>query len=297
MINNNTKTILSTALPGILLLVLVFGLVACEAMPKSDQAKDETAAATKTEQSQEASTETAPADTTTSEAVDAGAEAAAESQPEMEKPMAPTIVESCKDEPYVDYEKQARASIANGLAATNAGTYGVGFRDLDEHKKWAGIHNQLFTQVNNSCQALSDCAKNNPKDKEAKCADQAKNFSAWQELAADFAKKAKLSETTQPPIICSFEPSLDDPQRCFHQRAAKIDESCDNDACKAVSNCWRGVGFLDAAIAQAKRSCGFVNQALDQCRGYVEAKGRRVKKYEQCQTMQDELNLAVMPVL
>jgi hypothetical protein len=274
------KATLSNTLRLVLLLLLGYALLACQTMPQQEGAEGEAKTAT-TEAEQMA--ESKQAEAVSAAAADTEAMAAASAEPMAEEPQAPAIVESCKDEPYVGYEKQARASIAKGLAATQAGTYGVGFRNLDEHKKWAEIHNQLFTQINKSCQALSECAKQNPKNKEAQCAEQAKTFNAWQEVAAQFVEKAKQSETTQPPMICSFEPN--------------IDETCDNDACKALSDCWRGVGFLDAAIAQAKRSCGFVHESLDQCRGYVEAKGRRVKKFEQCQTMQDELNIAVMPSL
>ena len=173
----------------------------------------------------------------------------------------------------------------------------MGFRDLDEHKRWTSIHNQLFAKVNETCQAMSDCAKKNPKDKQEQCSAQAKTFGAWQKLAAQFAEKAKLSETTQPPIICSFKPNLNDPEQCFHDLAANVEAVCDTEACKELSNCWNGVGFLDAAIAQAERSCGFVHEPLDKCRGYIEAKGRRVKKFEQCQAMQGELNIEVISPL
>jgi hypothetical protein len=218
-------------------------------------------------------------------------------EPKAEPAQAPAIVASCKDEPYVGYEQQARDSIAKGLTATEAAKFGVGFRDLQEHKKWTQIHSQLFTRVNQSCQVLSDCAKQNPKDKDTQCAEQASTFSAWQEMAAQFAEKAKQAETTQPPIICSFEPNLNDPQRCFHDLAANVDKVCSSEACKDLGNCWRGVGFLDAAIIQAEQACGFVHKALDDCRGYTEAKGRRVKKFEQCKALQAELKIEVMPAL
>jgi hypothetical protein len=288
------KATLSNTLRLMVLLLLGYALLACQTMPKQEGAEGEAKTATT---GAEQMAESKQAEAASAGKADTKATAAASAESMVEEPKAPAIVESCKDEPYVGYEKQARASIAKGLAATQAGTYGVGFRDLGEHKKWTEIHNQLFTQVNKSCQALSECAKQNPKNKEAQCAEQAKNFNAWQEAAAQFVEKAKQSETTQPPMICSFEPNLDDPQRCFQQLAANIDKACDSGTCKTLSDCWRAVGFLDAAIAQAKRSCGFVHESLDKCRGYVEAKGRRAKKFEQCQSMQGEVNIAVMPVL
>ena len=295
MLHHTAKTTSPTLL-RLLLLLFIISLVACESMPTSKGAKEEQATETKTAQLAEstpADTATAPSDANTTAAKPQTAMESAKA----EQPKAPAIVASCKDEPYVGYEQQARDSITKGLAATEAGKFGVGFRDLDEHKKWTEIHTQLFTQVNQSCQALSECAKQNAKDKATQCADQAATFNAWQELAAQFVEKAKQAETTQPPIICSFEPNLDDPQHCFHDLANNVDKVCSTEACKDLGNCWRGVGFLDAAILQAEQACGFAHTALDDCRGYTEAKGRRVKKFEQCKAMQAELNISAIPPL
>jgi len=204
---------------------------------------------------------------------------------------------SCKDEPYGDYEKQSRASIEKGLSATTAGRYGVGFRNLDEHKKWSQAHNALFTAVNDACVALNECAKEHPKDKTQQCAQQATHFAQWQELSKRFAEKASQAETTQPPEICSFTPSLDDAAGCFHALADNVDRACNSDACKATSDCWRGVGFLDGAIRQASSACGFVHQELSECRGYLEAVQRREAKFQRCTQMQQDLNVRVIPVL
>ncbi|WP_455218682.1 hypothetical protein [Kaarinaea lacus] len=222
---------------------------------------------------------------------------AAEPAVEPEATVAPRIVESCKEEPFIKYEKQARESIAKGLAATKAEKFGVGFRSINEHNTWSKIHNELFKQVNAACGALSECAKTHKKDKDTECVAQAKTFDEWQKVAKDFAAKAKTAETTQPPKICSLSPSLNDPARCFHGFATNVEKVCESGDCKEASDCWRTVGFLDAAIIQAEQSCGFIHQKLSECRGYTEATNRRKNKFNQCQDMQGRLNITVFPVL
>jgi len=204
---------------------------------------------------------------------------------------------SCKNSPYSKYEEQARISIAKGLSATTAGTYGVGFRHLDEHKKWSKTHKALFTAVNQACSTLSKCVKQHPKDKTTQCADQAKQFDEWQNLAARFAEKAKQSETTQPPKICSFTPDLDDAANCFHSLADNIDNACTTSDCKKTSDCWRSIGFLDGVINQAASACTFVHTPLAECGGYVTATQRRKNKFERCAQMQEGLNMRIIPVL
>ncbi len=207
------------------------------------------------------------------------------------------IETSCKSSPYSKYEKQSRASIAKGLSATTAGTYGVGFRNLDEHKKWSEAHNALFSAVNQACTTLSKCAKQHPEDKTTQCAKEAKQFDEWQNLAARFAEKAKQSETTQPPKICSFTANLDDAANCFHALADNIDNTCTTSDCKKTSNCWRSVGFLDGVINQAASACVFVRTPLAECHGYVTATQRRKDKFERCVQMQKSLNTRIIPVL
>jgi len=204
---------------------------------------------------------------------------------------------SCKNEPFSKYEKQSRNSIAKGLSATTAGTYGVGFRNLKEHKKWSKTHGALFKAVNKACGALNKCAKKHPKDKTKQCAQQASHFAQWQELSAQFAKKAKQSERSQPPKICSFAPNLDDAASCFHALGDNVDKACTGSACKETSDCWRGIGFLDYAINQAASACGFAHQKLSECRGYTTATQRRKNKFERCQQLQKGLNARVIPVL
>ncbi|NOX76305.1 MAG: hypothetical protein GXP17_06775 [Gammaproteobacteria bacterium] len=204
---------------------------------------------------------------------------------------------SCKNEPYSEYEKQSRASIAKGLSATIAGTYGVGFRTLDEHKKWSETHKALFTAVNSACATLSQCAIKNPKDKTKQCAQQANNFAQWQNLSKQFTEKARLSESTQPPKICSFTTNFDDAASCFHTLADNIDKTCNSSACKETSSCWRGVGFLDGAINQAASACTFMRMPLAECRGYMTVTQRRKTKFKRCTEMQENLNVRIIPVL
>ncbi|MEE8380057.1 MAG: hypothetical protein V3R49_06760 [Gammaproteobacteria bacterium] len=207
------------------------------------------------------------------------------------------IVESCNGETYRKYEKQARTSIAKGLDATKAGKYGVGFRDLKEHKRWSSIHKKLFQKVSKACGALSKCAKQHPKEKSTRCATQATVFDEWQAMSKRFAGKAKMVETTQPDKICSFEPNLNDAPQCFHGLGDNVDKVCNSPECKEVADCWRGIGFLDLAIKQATTACGFVFKKLADCRGYTEATNRRVKKFEQCKNMQGSLNIVKFPSL
>lgn len=207
------------------------------------------------------------------------------------------IVKSCDGEPYGKYEKQARESIAKGLDATKAGKYGVGFRDLKEHKRWSGIHKNLFKNVNAACDSLSKCAKQNPKEKNTRCAQQAKVFDEWQAMSERFSKKAKMVEYTQPDKICSFEPNINDDPQCFHTLGDNVEKVCNSTACKEVADCWRGIGFLDLAIKQAATACGFAFKELSDCRGYTEAANRRVKKFGQCKDMQGSLRIVKFPAL
>lgn len=204
---------------------------------------------------------------------------------------------SCKNEPFSKYEKASRDSIAKGLSATTAEVYGVGFRDLEEHKRWSDTHGQLFTAVNHACSELSKCASKHPKDKTKQCAQQAEHFAQWQQLAKEFAEKAKQSETTQPPKICSFTPNLDDAASCFHRLADNVDKACSSSDCKETSECWRGVGYLDYAINQAASACRFAHEELSECRGYTTAKKRRKEKFARCLEMQKGLKATIIPVL
>ena len=283
----------------VITLLITAGLIACASSPEEGsgeaQAQATEASTASTSTDAPAASGDAPAETTASAAPAPAAPPAPAVEPEEVKP--PKIVESCKDEPYGKYEKQARESIAKGLENTKAEKFGVGFRNVAEHNKWSKVHNALFKSVNDACGALSDCAKKHKKDKDTECVAQAKTFATWQSLAKDFASKAKSVETTEPPIICSLEPNLADPAKCFHGRAESIAKVCDSDECKETGDCWRSVGFLDAAIIQAEQSCGFVHQKLKDCRGYTEATKRRKDKFAQCKEMQDTLNISIFPVL
>ncbi len=293
-----------------MLLFVLLGLNACATTPSPDNMTDSTTANDTTPQAVTQIPDTPQNDNTISaEPTDiepSVTKPAMSSEPEpiTQEPVTSlaetepvTIDISCKNSPYSKYEKQSRASIAKGLSATTAGTYGVGFRNLDEHKKWSETHNALFSAVNQACITLSKCAKQHPDDKTTQCAKEAKQFDEWQNLAARFAEKAKQSETTQPPKICSFTASLDDAANCFHALADNIDNTCTASDCKKTSNCWRSVGFLDGVINQAASACVFVRTPLAKCHGYVTATQRRKDKFGHCVKMQKDLNTRIIPVL
>lgn len=281
------------------LLLLLFALSACASNPASPP-DDETAAidsSTANTNKSDVAENNGTTNGTTEVAFVPPESAAAEAAVQAEKTQSVAIDVSCKNEPYSKHEKQSRDSIAKGLSATTAGTYGVGFRDLKEHKKWSKTHGSLFTAVNKACSALSKCAKKHPKDKTKQCADQAEHFAQWQALSAQFAEKAKQAETTQPPKICSFTPNLDDAANCFHALGDNLDKNCTSKACKETSDCWRGIGFLDFAINQAASACQFAHQELSECRGYTTANQRRKDKFERCGQMQKEYKISIIPVL
>lgn len=304
MIKNDSLSGYGQLALHLVLALMLSGLSACATPPNAETTDTPSADKPKTEQP-----ESTAADATQPEGTDqteAPAQLAAAAQPEAndkEPEMKPVETQpvridvSCKSEPYSQYEQQARDSIGKGLNATTEGIYGVGFRNLQEHKKWSETHNALFKAVNQACTTLNQCAQQHPKDKTTQCASQAKQFSEWQNLAAEFAKKAKLSETTQPPKLCSFTPDLDDAAHCFHGLADNVDKTCNTPACKEASDCWRGIGFLDAAINQAASACGFARQPLTECRGYLTVTQRRKDKFERCTEMQKALQVPILPVL
>ena len=292
MRHKNHTSIFTKILTVSFFILVTAGLFACASSSETSEPGE----ASSSEAS--ASVEGAPTDANKdASAVAAALSPASEPVVEPEATVPPRIVESCKDEPYIKYEQQARDSIAKGLAATKAEKFGVGFRSVNEHNTWSKVHNELFKQVNAACGALSECAKAHQKDKDTECVEQAKTFDEWQKIAKSFAAKAKTAETTQPPKICSLTPNLEDPARCFHGFAANIEKACESNECKETSDCWRTVGFLDAAIIQAEQSCGFIHQKLSDCRGYTEATNRRKNKFDQCQDMQGRLNITIFPVL
>lgn len=207
------------------------------------------------------------------------------------------VVESCKKEPYVKYEKEARESIKQGWEATKAERYGVGFRDRAEYKKWGNTHNAIFKRVSTECSNVTKCAKKHKKDKGRRCAAVAKTYDKWQKTAKTFAAKVKSVRSSQPPKLCSIKPSADDQSRCYVALADKIDKVCKSDECSEASECWRGVSFLDDVIRQAEQSCRFVHRKLSECRSYTEAVARRKLNFAQCSGLRKNLNLDLPPVL
>ncbi len=277
---------------------LILSLTACASGPQPEQ--DPAAAADAQSTPAQATTDVPAADSASADSVAADT-ASATTEPKsevvVEKIAPPKIVESCKKEPYVNFEKQARDSIGKGWESTKAEQYGVGFRDAEEYKKWSATHKVLFAKVSELCQSLSDCAKDNAKEKDVKCADLAQRYSLWQKTAEDFAGRIKAVESTQPPELCSMAPALEDSGRCFHDRATQLNGVCKSEECKAAATCWDGIYFLDVAKLQAEQACQFAHLPLDKCRGYVESTMRRKGEFEQCKKMQDGLGLELPPVL
>jgi hypothetical protein len=234
---------------------------------------------------------------------EAGSEATAEQseQSQLDEVAAPIqiamIGESCKQQPYVKYEKQAREHIQHGWEATKAQRFGVGFRDAAEYEKWKDAHAKMFTKVSNICEQLSNCVKENSVDKEQKCASEAKRLEQWQGLAKRFVDKVKIVESSQPPMLCSLTPSADEPSQCYALLADQIEQTCQSPSCATTAGCFRGVYFLDDAINQAKLACGFVGQDLSQCRGYVEETARRKAEVEQCLDMYNQMQVEILPVI
>lgn len=297
-----------------LLIFLGLALTACGATSQAkegDMAED-SAATTEASESMSTSSESAAATSDAGDAViqvaeaDTGSQAASmqngsseqiDNIPEMTKP--PRIVQECQKEGYVKQEKQSRASIKKGRAATKEGRYGVGFRDGDEYKKWSNMHNLLFAEVSKACEKLSDCAKKNSKGKDKACATEAASYDEWQKTVKSFTEKVKTVEHVQPPKLCSSPPSPDDLPRCYEELADKIDKVCgeDDEECTAVSACWRSVSFLDVAINQAESACRFAHTKLSKCRAYTTSTGRRKAKFKQCGDLQKEAGIDVVPVL
>jgi len=207
------------------------------------------------------------------------------------------VVDSCKKEPYIKYEVQARESIKKGWKSTLAKKYGVGFRDAAEYKKWSATHNIVYKKVSTACEDLSKCAKKYKKERNKKCEQQAKRYSGWQKTAESFAKKIKQVETQQPPKLCSIDPSVDDLSHCYEKFANNIDKVCNSDQCQEVSQCWRGIAYLDGAIRQSEQSCRFVHQKLKDCRAFTESSGRRKVEFKSCETLYGNLNIEVQPAL
>lgn len=326
MANSSDNKINSSFLLKSILLLAVFVLSACVATPEK---KPEDAPEAKTESTTEmvAKAETeevvkAEADANKVASTETKTENVAEekmepaNQPEVtplareetdqptklvkveEMPVEPVlIVETCKNEPYVKHEKQAMVSINKGLAATKAGKFGVGFRNMADYNRWVGIHEDLFKTVNQYCNDLKQCAAKHAKNKDEECAVQAYVYNEWKQKAESFAKKAKAVETTEPDPVCSASPNLTDEPDCFHGLGDNFDKYCSAPECKEVSDCWRGVGFLDQAIKQAAQACGFVHQELSTCRGYQEATKRRENKFNRCMDMQKDLNMPFFPAI
>jgi len=288
-----TRNNLSALLYSISIIPLAALLFACTSAPSSNTVRESDQQSTNTATAKTSSQE----QTTTTPAPPTTKSTKKQLESEAQQAKSPQTIASCQQETYIKDEQQARESIKKGLAATNAGKFGVGFRNTEEYQKWNEIHNMLFKKVADACASFSNCIRASKKDKNTECSQHAKIFQNWQAITKSFAAKAKTAETTQPPIICSSKPNITDAPRCFHGLAENIERDCNTAKCKEVSQCWHGVAFLDDVITQAVQSCGFVHQALSQCRSYQEATSRRENKFTKCEKLQDNLTTISYPVL
>lgn len=207
------------------------------------------------------------------------------------------IVQSCKNEPFVQHEEEARLAINQAWKDTQDGRFGYGFNGTGEYKKWKASHKELFTQTASACRNLTKCARAAGNDAEAQCLTEAKTFAAWQETSSRFTEKTRTLKVGMAPNLCTITPNSGDLSECFDRLANRIDDTCKGEECVAISQCWRSVAYLDEAIRQAESSCNFVHQALENCRSYTAASSRRLKQFNQCQSMQKEANLEILPVL
>lgn len=281
-------------LPCISAFSLIFIITSCASPAASKSAKTDDSSATESTAESQPAAQVQPQ----GEHADAGQPATPSSQPAgTGERISEIISEPCKQQDFVEYEKQSQAHIRHGWEATQAQRFGVGFRNEGEYQKWQEMHSKLFAKVSDACNQLTNCTKQKSSAKENNCISEAKQFEQWQALAKRFVGKVKIVEHSQPPMLCSFTPVADDPSQCYALVADKIEQTCQTQQCTEAANCFRGVSFLDDAINQAKLACGFAGSDLAQCRGYVEATARRKTEFEQCLDLYVHLPMEILPVI
>jgi hypothetical protein len=214
--------------------------------------------------------------------------------PEHAKDRPKEIIDSCLKKPYVQHEKQIKRGISDAWTATQAGKFGVGFRDKKEYTQWDTTQQGFFLYTSNACQTLALCELKNKQTKEKiSCNAEKTLFTAWQNSAKLFAEKVNLLKNQQPPALCGLQPKNTDVSLCFKQLADQIDTACTGDTCQALSQCWRSVAMKDGVIRQAESSCRFSGQKPLNCRGYIDAIKRRKARFSDCDQMQKDINLTL----
>jgi len=209
----------------------------------------------------------------------------------------PPIVESCKKEQFSKWEQQSRAAIKDGWESTKEQKYGIGFKTPEEYKQWSETHNLIFKSISEACDALSQCAKKNGKDKNKACGEQAATYQEWQGLAKEFTDKVEAVKVTQLDDMCGIPLTLDDSRNCFEAQSKNIAKKCQTEACDEASQCWQNLAFMNDAFIQAETACKFSHIKLDKCRGYIEQRMRRKDQIENCEFLQKKLNINFLPVL
>ncbi len=206
------------------------------------------------------------------------------------------IIDFCKVKPYTKYKTQVKNGIKAAWDAKLANKYGVGFRNKAEYNKWNNTQKDFFLYMSEACSSFAECEINSKKNKKRNsCNIQQATFDAWQDSAKRFAKEVVKFKTQQPAALCGVQPDNGDVSLCFKRRAKQIDDACDGDVCKELSQCWTSIAMKDDVIRQAESSCLFSGQKLSTCRGYIEATKHRKEHFASCNKMQNDLDLALQP--
>lgn len=202
----------------------------------------------------------------------------------------------CNVKPYAEHEKQVKNGIKTAWDTKIADEYGVGFRNIAEYNKWNNTQKDFFLFTFDACRSLALCEIDNKKNKKNNaCFVQQVTFDAWQDSAKLFTNEVKKFRTQQPAALCSIQPNNGDVSLCFKQRAKQINDVCDADVCKELSQCWASVAIKDDVVRQAESSCRFSGQKLSTCRGHIEAMEHRKNRFIRCNKMQNNLDLVFQP--
>lgn len=216
--------------------------------------------------------------------------------PQRDKTQPKHVIDYCVKQPYAKYKKQVKKGIADAWADTQAGKYGVGFRNKKEYNQWNKTQQNFFLHMFDTCRTVALCeSKNKKTGKKTSCKVEKAIFTAWQDSAKLFADKVKVLKNQQPPALCGLQPKNTDVSLCFSKRADQIDNACSGEICQELSQCWRSVAMKDDVIRQAESSCRFSGQKLSECRGYIGAIKRRKDRFTDCNNAQNDINLTLEP--
>ena len=216
--------------------------------------------------------------------------------PKRAKDQDKAVIKFCVAQPYAKYKKQVVNGIKQSWEKTQAGVYGVGFRNKKEYNRWNSTQKDFFLYMFDACRNLAMCEIESKKTKKKNaCGVEQVKFNAWQDSAKNFADQVTSFKDTQPPSLCSLTPNEKDASLCFGRLADQIDQVCNGDVCQELSQCWRSIAIKDDVIRQAESSCGFSGQKLSKCSGYIGAVKTRKDRFNACKSMQDNIKLSIQP--